>query len=174
MRGTALRLMECCLVTFALTAVLAHTLRMRVNSIDESADGAFRDGMYQATLDVQERRRPHVTSGRWNMEQDRLLFVTGYQKYYRILFDAKPDNSISDISELSGYCDGIIAGIRAGKGSQPFRLNPAESRAESQVTNRNKLDEHSYIQGYASGYQAGYFAEHGDELRTISHKIDRF
>lgn len=70
MRGTALRIMECCLVAFALTAVLAHTLRMRIKSIDESADGAFRDGMYQATLDVQERRRPHVTSRRWNMEQD--------------------------------------------------------------------------------------------------------
>jgi hypothetical protein len=43
-----------------------------------SIDAAFYDGEFQAQLDAENGRKPHIQSGRWITDGDRVLFIAAY------------------------------------------------------------------------------------------------
>ena len=89
----------------------------------QRADAAFSDGVFQATLDFQSGRKPHLVSGRWNADRDRSSFVNGYQQRWRELFkDTASPLPVVDDAQLSGYWDGVVEGAKDGKSSQPFQV----------------------------------------------------
>lgn len=57
-------------------------------------EAAFRDGLYQGTLDPSQCRPAHITTGRWSREQDRALFTKGYRHAYQRISAAR--NSADD------------------------------------------------------------------------------
>jgi len=53
-----------------------------VASADQVTNAAFRDGRYQAKLDFENGRRPHLSIGRWSAAADRASYVAGYRQAY--------------------------------------------------------------------------------------------
>jgi hypothetical protein len=72
--------------------VSANGPRSATVNASQLAEAAFRDGQFQARLDVQNGRGPHVASGRWSTASDRALFVAGYQQGYREYSEAHAGN----------------------------------------------------------------------------------
>jgi len=134
------------------------------------ADAAFSDGVFQATLDLQSGRRPHIASGRWSAEQDRLSFAKGYEQRWREFF--KNDSSVMpnvDDAQLTGYWDGIVEGAQDGKSSRPFQVagaNKDQAALSVHGGSYNDSEKQHYLNGYAAGYKAGYSAQH--ELKTVA------
>src|SRR5579864_7375769 len=90
-------------VGFGLVAVSGHGLGGTLNV--KQADAAFRDGAYQAKIDVESGRTPHFSCGRWSTDQDRASFIAGYEQSYKTL--ARSSKVEPTASELAGYRDGI-------------------------------------------------------------------
>jgi hypothetical protein len=71
-------------LTFALTAMLArvaaHHSHFVGSTVRNPTDAASRDGLSQGRLDAERGRKQHLASGRWNLDADRRLFVSGYCK----------------------------------------------------------------------------------------------
>ena len=69
-------------LTFALTAMLArvaaHHSHFVGSTVRNPTDAASRDGLFQGRLDAERGRKQHLASGRWNLDADRRLFVSGY------------------------------------------------------------------------------------------------
>jgi hypothetical protein len=60
-----------------------HSNLIRVNpDINQNADGAFRDGLFVGRLAAKRGDAPHVLSGRWSTEADRVSFTEGYVRGY--------------------------------------------------------------------------------------------
>jgi len=131
----------------------------------KEADAAYRDGAYQAKIDVERGRKAHFSSGRWNTDQDRASFIAGYSESYKVLTDARSGRATEPTAaELTGYRDGVADGARHRRASQPFQLNRTDNyrRAESDA---------GYRDAYSNGYQEGYYIpQESAELRTISEK----
>ena len=70
-------------VGLGLVLVASHGLRGAL--IVKQADAAYRDGAYQAKIDVDRGRKAHVSSGRWSTDQDRASFIAGYEESFRRL-----------------------------------------------------------------------------------------
>jgi hypothetical protein len=151
------------LAAFILGLVLSPSL-MQHGGNPPRADAAFRDGVFQATLDFQSRRKPHLASGRWSADRDRLSFVNGYQQRWRELFK---DNAIPlptvDDAQLTGYWDGAVEGAKDGNSSRPFQVAGGEkgqAAADSHSASYSAAEKQDYLNGYAAGYKAGYYAQH--------------
>jgi len=134
---------------------------------ERNADGAFRDGVFQARLDVRNGRKARIVSGRWNTDQDRASFIAGYEETYGELADprfAKPATPTA--AELAGYRDGKFDGTRDRRAAQPFQMNKTENyRNEDQY----------YRAAYSNGYQEGYYVgTESVDKRTISEKSGPF
>ncbi|PYX40513.1 MAG: hypothetical protein DMG81_06010, partial [Acidobacteria bacterium] len=69
-------------VGLGLVAISSHGLGGALNV--RQADAAYRDGAYQAKMDVQSGRKPHFSSGRWSTDQDRASFIAGYEQGYKV------------------------------------------------------------------------------------------
>ena len=58
----------------------------RVHRVNKDAgrttNGAFRDGLYQGELAATRGSEPHIATGRWAANQDRVSFTEGYQQGY--------------------------------------------------------------------------------------------
>jgi hypothetical protein len=136
----------------------------------QRADAAFSDGAFQATLDFQSGRKPHLVSGRWNSDRDRLSFVSGYQERWRELFkDTATPLPVVDDAQLTGYWDGAVEGTRAGRSSQPFQVSggdKGQAAAGSHLGTYSEVEKQHYLDGYAAGYKAGYYARH--ETKTVA------
>jgi hypothetical protein len=142
----------------------SHTV---TNDAIRQIDAAFRDGLFQARLDVQNGRKARVVSGRWSTDRDRASFIAGYQQTYRELADAAPAKLASpSATELAGYRDGKLDGTRDRQAAQPFQGHKTE--------NYRKSDPY-YREAYSNGYQEGYYSTtKGVDLRTISEKSGPF
>jgi len=46
----------------------------------KQADAAYRDGSFQAKIDIESGRKPHFSSGRWSTDQDRASFIVATSK----------------------------------------------------------------------------------------------
>lgn len=157
------------LVAFILGLLLSPSL-MQHGGNPQRADAAFGDGVFQATLDFQSGRKPHLASGRWSADRDRLSFVNGYQQRWRELFK----NSAStlpavDDAQLTGYWDGAVEGAKDGKNSQPFQVaggDTGQAAADSHSASYREPEKQHYLNGYAAGYKAGYYAQH--DSKTVA------
>lgn len=131
----------------------------------QERDAAYRDGAYQAHLDVDRGRKAHFSSGRWSTDQDRASFIAGYEQSFRTLSEARTGKpASSNAAELAAYRDGVADGARHRRSSQPFQLNKTDNyrRIETDAGNRD---------AYSNGYQEGYYLpQESAELRTLSQK----
>ena len=157
------------LAAFILGLLLSPSL-MSHGGNPQRWDAAFSDGVFQATLDFQSGRRPHLASGRWSADRDRLSFTNGYQQRWRELFKSSANTLPTvDDAQLSGYWDGVVEGTKDGRESQPFKVgggDKAQAAASSHSGSYNDAEKQHYLDGYASGYKAGYSAQH--ETKTIA------
>jgi hypothetical protein len=145
----------------------AHKPKLAASDVSQEVDAAFRDGMYQAKLDVQEGRRPRFSVGRWNTETDRALYIAGYQKGYRE-FSGTSTGKVKGISiaELAatGYRDGMLDGARDRLGAQPFQAEQSANYRDAWMvyldTNADgELYKRYYRAGYSNGYQQAYYTQ---------------
>jgi hypothetical protein len=60
----------------------SHTLSSATDSIGQTADGAFRDGLYLGRLTAERGSASHIASARWSTDKDRASFSAGYQRGY--------------------------------------------------------------------------------------------
>src|ERR1700675_1376246 len=74
-------------VGMGLAVVADHGSRDALNV--KQADAPYRDGAYQAKIDVEGGRKAHFSSGRWSTDQDRASFIAGYEDHYKMLAEAK-------------------------------------------------------------------------------------
>ena len=129
----------------------------------KQADAAYRDGAYQAKMDVDAGRKAHFSSGRWNTDQDRATFIAGYEQAFKALSEAKSLKGAGPTAaETAAYRDGVADGVRHRRAAQPFQLSKTDNyrRSESNADNR---------EAYSNGYQEGYYVpQESAELRTLS------
>jgi hypothetical protein len=157
------------LMTMGIAVGLLVGLSVRSPQADvhdrQAMDAAFRDGMFQAKLDVQSGRKPHVASGRWNTNADRALFIAGYQQGYREAFEAHAGRLPKPAAaEVAGYWDGISDGVahRAGSHSfQPERTNNYLNAGQGSLHEHEDAVKYQreYRHAYLNGYQQGYYSQ---------------
>jgi hypothetical protein len=79
--------------SYVMTAILSVGLTLvgegamrapktRTENVTPLTDGAFRDGLYMARLDIENHREPHISIGRWSSDKDRASYVAGYRQAY--------------------------------------------------------------------------------------------
>jgi len=142
-------------------------------AVPAATDGAFRDGMYQAQLDVHQKRHAHITSGRWSTAQDRASFVAGYQQAYEGNINASRNETAAvDTAQLSGYTEGMADGVRDRKSAQRFQ--PAKNARIGQAALIYGAATDAYRQGYTNGYQQGYYSQEGSAAEMIGQASHQF
>jgi hypothetical protein len=132
----------------------------------QATDAAFRDGLYQAKLDIQEGRKPHPAIGRWSNESARAQFIAGYQRGYRDYYEATSAGVTGpSIAELAaaGYRDGMLDGSWHRSALQPFQADQTTNyRAAGMAYVESSADREEYKryyrEGYVNGYQQAYYA----------------
>jgi hypothetical protein len=142
-----------------------HGARAAANG--KQSDAAYRDGAYQAKIDVSERRKPHLACGRWSSDQDRASFIQGYEQTYRELAEARsPKLGTFTPAELTGFRHGVLDGLRHRKAAQPFQVSKTENYRNADL---------GYRQAYSNGYQQGYYSQpDAADLNTISQTSQPF
>lgn len=72
-----------CLGTTAMLAVSNHNVKSNASvETAQTADGAFRDGLYLGKLAAESGQAPRPAIGRWSADQDRSRFAAGYRRGY--------------------------------------------------------------------------------------------
>lgn len=130
---------------------------------NQMLDAAFRDGMFQASLDVGSGRKPHLASGRWNTNADRVTFIVGYEQAYQEAAGTRNGKSPkADAAEVAGYLDGMADGASDGASSRSFRSEKTSSyltaRQDSLPSGTDVARfQQEYRDAYMNGYQQGYY-----------------
>ena len=131
----------------------------------QAVDAAFRDGMFQAKLDVESGRKPHVDCGRWNSNADRALFIAGYQQGYREAFETHAGKLPKPAAaEVAGYRDGLLEGVVHLIGSHSFQPEKTDNylnagRGSLQPNEDVAKYQREYRHAYLNGYQQGYYSQ---------------
>ena len=135
--------------------------QVRIAEAAQAVDAAFRDGMFQAKLDLQNLRKPHLMAGRWNSNVDRALFIAGYKQVYNELAAASGKLAKPNAAELAGYADGISDGAAHRSAAQPFQADKTSNFRKggqtAELTAPHALSD--YRLAYMNGYQLGYYAQ---------------
>jgi hypothetical protein len=136
----------------------------------KQADAAFRDGVYQARMDVASGRKPHFASGRWSTDQDRASYITGYERAYKAFTEARSGKPTElNAVELAAYHDGVLDGARHRQAAQPFQLSRTDNYRKAGGYAAADVNLAAYREAYSNGYQEGYYLpQESAELRTIS------
>jgi hypothetical protein len=133
--------------------------------VARETDAAFCDGEFQAKLDVDSARKPRIQSERWVRDEDRALFIAGYQQAYRQLTSDRPERmELLNAAELAGYRDGMRDGEKQRKAMQPSRVTRTQmflnaGQVASEVEAVSESYKRDYRLGYANGYQVGYYSK---------------
>src|SRR5437762_2995564 len=118
-------------VTGAATAVIAtttaHHLRFVGTAVNNQANAAFRDGLFQGRLDGERGRKQHLSSGRWNLDADRRSFVSGYLQAYREVSAASEQTRVWQPAEQRGFRDGLTDGLQQSRESIRFQPNATKN-----------------------------------------------
>ena len=130
----------------------------------QAVDAAFRDGMFQAKLDVESGRKPHVACGRWNSNADRALFIAGYQQGYREAFEAHAGKLPKPAAaEVAGYRDGLLDGVAHLIASHSFQPEKTDNYLNAGQGSLQPEDvakyQREYRHAYLNGYQQGYYSQ---------------
>ena len=164
----------------AVVLLMGGPLRAPRTAVDAAreTDGAFCDGEFQAELDAENGKEPRLQSSRWGTNEDRALFIAGYQQQYRQFAADRPGRlGPLDAAQLAGYRDGMLDGKRQREAMQSFRMKQAEKyvHAGQDSSGANAVSEsyeRDYRLGYANGYQVGYYSE--KEKEELSSGNDKF
>jgi hypothetical protein len=134
------------------------------------ADAAFRDGVYQARMDIAGGRKAHLASGRWSTDQDRASFIAGYERAFKALTEARSGKAVEvNGVELTAYHDGVVDGARHRLAAQPFQPNKTDNYRKAGGYTAADANLANYREAYSNGYQEGYYLpEESAELHTIS------
>lgn len=152
--------------TGALVGNSSHHSKFSASNAAQALDPAFRDGLYQAKLDVRDGRSPHLSTGRWNNESARASYVAGYQQGYRETYEMQSGQLIEpSIAELaaSGYRDGMLDGTWHRMASQPFQADQTANYRNAGVSyldvnvNAERF-KHFYREAYLNGYHQAYYS----------------
>jgi len=163
-KQTALLLLLVLCVALGMVAASSHGLGGALAV--KQADAAFRDGAYQAKIDVASGRKAHFSSGRWSTDQDRASFIAGYEEAFRRLSGKLAEPTPA---ELAGYRDGVVDGARHRLAALPFQLNKTENYRRAGGYAQADTNLANYRGAYSNGYQEGYYLpQESAELRTIS------
>jgi len=144
-----------------------HKPRLAAISASQTANAAFRDGLYQAKLDVEEGRKPRPAIGRWSNEEARVLFIAGYQRGYREYAEAALGGlngpSVAELA-ATGYRDGMVDGSWHRTASQPFQADQTTNyrtagMAYLEASTDREEYKRFYREGYVNGYQQAYYAK---------------
>ncbi len=171
MRWSVNRVFSCLLtatVSVALTLIAEVRLRAPktfAGDASQVTSAAFRDGGYQAKLDVNNGRKPHLSSGRWSSNEDRLSYIAGHQQTYAQSLSSSV-GKVAEPAELTGKRDGIIDGTRDRGSLQKFHLTQKANyqTAGGCLSDGNRSQETYstlYRNAYANGYQEGYYRKSG-------------
>ena len=135
---------------------------------------AYRDGMYLGKLDVENGRKPHLTTSRWVSQTDRSAFLAGYEAAYGKVGDAySSDGQTASTAELMGFHDGMSDGTQHRQTSKQFQVDKTENFRHadrgfaSGGENATKYQE-IYRQAYANGYQRAYYGDSNPNFRELS------
>jgi hypothetical protein len=149
-----------CALVLMLVAAVVHYPESNVGGPTEAA---FRDGLFLGRLDAEHGRKPHLSTGRWSVEADRRLFVSGYLQAYGEIFRAAEDEPQAwQLAEQRGYRDGITDGLKQRQGSKRFQASASKkytradrgySESMGDVSQYKRL----YREAYCTGYQQGYY-----------------
>ena len=116
-------------------------------------------------LDVQTGRKPHLSSGRWNTNEDRALFIAGYQQGYRETLEGHPGNLPRPApADLAGYRDGMMDGAADHATSRSFEPERTANYLKGGQNFLREPDdpaefEREYRHGYLNGYQQSYYSD---------------
>jgi hypothetical protein len=141
-------------------------------------EAAFRDGVFQAKLDVQNGRKPRIASGRWSTNRDRGLFIAGYQQSYR---DSSQSQSRTftepSAAELAGYRDGMHDGSEHRRTSQVFQFNKTDRYRTAghgylEINSDPNTYKQDYRLAYSNGYQQGYYSQQEPEQVEVKTASD--
>ena len=136
----------------------------------QAMDAASRDGLFQAKLDVESGRKPHLSSLRWSTNEDRALFIAGYQQAYQAAFgDNAGRMPKADAAEVAGYRDGIADGTAHQAASQSYQPERESNyinagQASSQIQEDDAKYQQEYRRSYLNGYQEGYYSQQKSAL----------
>ena len=153
------------LAIVALVGVSAYRPKIDTGKGAQAIDAAFRDGLYQAKLDVQDGRLPRLRTGRWGNNADRAVFIAGYEQGYREYSEAQSGKLAEPTAaELAGYCDGTLDGAADRVKAQPFQV---EKTANYRTAGQGYLEANAnpevyvkfYRKAYSNGYQQGYYLQ---------------
>jgi hypothetical protein len=148
-------------------------------SATRDTDAAFRDGLFQARLDAQNGRKPHIASARWTTNGDRALFIAGYQQGYRQFAEAHLGRLMEpDAAELAGHRDGMLDGARHRRASQPFQVSKTDNYhaagpGDLELNSDPGRYKKDYRLAYSNGYQEGYYSQEQEELKAANSKAGR-
>jgi hypothetical protein len=145
----------------------SHRSKFTAPSAAQALDPAFRDGVYQAKLDVREGRRPHFSTGRWSNASARASYVAGYQQGYRESYENRSGQLMEpSVAELaaSGYRDGMLDGTWHRIASQPFQADQTANYRDAGISyldvNANaERFKHFYREAYLNGYHQAFYSQ---------------
>jgi hypothetical protein len=157
-----------CAVAAVLARVAAHHPHFAGSpvAVNNSADAAFRDGLFQGRLDAERSRRQHLSIGRWSVDADRRSFVSGYLQAYREMYARGASGSPQawQPAEQRGFRDGMADGLRQGgesKRAQPAATENYKRAAWGYSGSDGDLNQYKrlYREAYCTGYHQGYYGE---------------
>jgi hypothetical protein len=155
-----------CAATVVLTTAASRPSHFVGSAVNEPTDAAFRDGEFQGRLDVERGKKRHLSIGRWNLDSDRRLFVSGYLRAYRKMSggQASEQSPVWQLAEQRGYHDGLKDGLRQRREAKRFQPNAKENyrrAAQGYSDNMGDLNQYKqlYREAYCTGYQQGYYGE---------------
>src|ERR1700693_3451339 len=88
----------------------AYGPQIRSGNTDPVVDAAFRDGAFEAKIDAQNGRMPHMMSGRWSADRARALYIAASGQAYRELTKTSDKWTQPTAAERAGYRDGLADG----------------------------------------------------------------
>ena len=62
--------------------ITARAPKLSADDAEHATNAAFRDGSFQARLDLENGRKPHLSVGRWSTDEDRASYIAGYEQAY--------------------------------------------------------------------------------------------
>ena len=157
-----------CTVAAVLARVAAHQSHFAgiAMAVNNPANAAFRDGLFQGRLHAERGRKQHLSSGRWNVDSDRRSFVSGYLQAYREVYAraaSAPPRAWQPAAQR-GFRDGMADGLQQGresKRSQPAATENYKRADRGYSDSGGGLNQYErlYREAYCTGYQQGYYGE---------------
>jgi len=117
-------LVVCCVLALMLVASALHYPR---GDVGGPTDAAFRDRLFLGRQDAEHGRKPHLSTGRWSADADR-LFVSAYSQAYGEMFGPSGNEPrMWQLAEQRGYRDGITDGLKQRRGSRELQASASEN-----------------------------------------------